>query len=98
MFHMPQKNVPFLKLPNCNINNEDVDHFNFLGLIIDKKYEVAHTYVQKVGLLLGGMLMVLFYINSSMFFLINTLLYCHLIKNSAFGAGIHNYIYTILTI
>ena len=43
MFHMPQKNVPSLKLSMCNLNIEKVDHFNFLGLIIDKKYEVAHT-------------------------------------------------------
>ena len=28
----------------------------------------------------------------------NKLLYCHLIINSAFGADIHNCIYTILTV
>ena len=28
----------------------------------------------------------------------NKLLYCHLIINSAFGAGIHNCIYKLLTV
>ena len=46
MFHMPQKNVPSLKLSICNLNIEKVEHLNFLGLIIDKKYEVAHTCVE----------------------------------------------------
>ena len=47
MFHMPQKNVPSLKLSICNIKIEEVDHFNFLGLIIDKNMR-WHTPVQKV--------------------------------------------------
>ena len=29
MFYMPQKNVPSLKLSICNLNIEEVDHFNF---------------------------------------------------------------------
>ena len=48
MFYMPQKNVPSLKLSICNLNIEEVDHFNFLGLIIDKNMK-WHTHVQKVA-------------------------------------------------
>ena len=48
MFYMPQKNVPSLKLSRCNLNIEEVDHFNFLGLIIDKNMK-WHTHVQKVA-------------------------------------------------
>ena len=33
---MPQKNVAPLKLSISSIKIEEVDHFNFLGLIIDK--------------------------------------------------------------
>ena len=42
------KNVPSLKLSICNLNIEEVDHFNFLGLIIDKNMK-WHTHVQKVA-------------------------------------------------
>ena len=42
MFHMPQI-VRSLKLSICNLKIEEVDHLSFLGLIINKKYEVAHT-------------------------------------------------------
>ena len=48
MFYMPQKNVPSLKLSICNLNIEEVDHFNYLGLIIDKNMK-WHTHVQKVA-------------------------------------------------
>ena len=48
MFYMPQKNVPSLKLSICHLNIEEVDHFNFLGLIIDKNMK-WHTHVQKVA-------------------------------------------------
>ena len=41
------KNVPSLKLSICNLNIEEVDHFNFLGLIIEKNMK-WHTHVQKV--------------------------------------------------
>ena len=42
------KNVPYLKLSICNLNIEEVDHFNFLVLIIDKNMK-WHTHVQKVA-------------------------------------------------
>ena len=48
MFYMPQKNVHSLKLSICNLNIEEVDHFNFLGLIMDKNMK-WHTHVQKVA-------------------------------------------------
>ena len=48
MFHMPQNNVPSLKLSICNLKIEEVDHFNFLGLIIDKNMK-WHTHVQKLA-------------------------------------------------
>ena len=48
MFHMPEKNVPSLKLSICKLTIEEVDHFNFLGLIIDKNMK-WHTHVQKVA-------------------------------------------------
>ena len=48
MFHMPQKNVPSLKLSIRNLNIEKVDHFNFLGLKIDKNMK-WHTHMQKVA-------------------------------------------------
>ena len=48
MFLHATKNVPSLKLSICNLNIEEVDHFNFLGLIIDKNMK-WHTHVQKVA-------------------------------------------------
>ena len=50
MFHTPQNNVPSLKLSIilCNLKIEEVDNFNFLGLIIDKNMK-WQIYVQKVA-------------------------------------------------
>ena len=49
MFYMPQKNVPSLKSSICNLKIEEVDHFNFLGLIISDKNMKWHAHVQKVA-------------------------------------------------
>ena len=46
MFHITRKRVPFLKSV-CNIKIEEGDHFNFLGLIIDRNAKL-HTHMQKV--------------------------------------------------
>ena len=48
MFYMPQKKCSFSEIIICNLNIEEVDHFNFLGLIIDKNMK-WHTHVQKVA-------------------------------------------------
>ena len=48
MFHMPQRNAPSLKLSIGNLSIEEVDHLNFLELIIDKNMK-WHTHVQKVA-------------------------------------------------
>ena len=49
IFHLPQKNVSSLKLSICNLKIEEVDHFNFLGLISDKNMK-WHTHVQKAAI------------------------------------------------
>ena len=48
MLYLQQQNVPSLKLSICNLQLEEVDHFNFLGLIIDEIMK-WHTHGQKVA-------------------------------------------------
>ena len=47
------KHVPSLKLSICNLKIEEVDHFNLLGLIINKNMN-WHTYGQKVANKIGN--------------------------------------------